>query len=83
LDGWVTPYALKRDDGYCRSAERGVAFPVNATSSLLVLTKEEPYDYKTAFPIGVGDNLDTAEVEKALLELSKVVDFLALQKFGF
>ena len=82
LDGWVTPYALKREERYCQSAERGVAFPVNAHTSVLVLTKEEPYDYKTAFPIGVGDDLDPAEVEKTLVELSKVVDFLALQKFG-
>ncbi|RTZ60349.1 MAG: hypothetical protein DSZ31_02250 [Gammaproteobacteria bacterium] len=82
LDGWTTPYALKGEGKNCQSAERGVAFPVNSSTSVVVLTKKTPYDYKTAFTIKVGDNLDTAEVEKTLVDLSKVVDFLSLQKFG-
>ncbi|HIP98444.1 MAG TPA: hypothetical protein EYH37_03670 [Aquifex aeolicus] len=82
LDGWVTPYALKGEGKNCLSAERGVAFPVNVSSSVVVLTKKTPYDYKTAFGTKIGDNLDTEEVEKTLINLSKVVDFLSLQKFS-
>jgi len=81
LDKWVTPYAIKREieSGRCLSAERGITFDLLKSKALTVLSKEIPFDYKTAYGVEISEDLNLKEVETTLVNLSKVFDFSELQ----
>ncbi len=81
VDKWVTPYAVKRviESNRCLSAERGISFDLLKSKTLLVLHKEVPFDYKTAYGVEISEELDLSEVKQTLADLSKVFDFSDLE----
>jgi len=74
LDREHAPVALKKEieSGRCLNAEKGISYNLLRWKGYLVLDRALRFGHKTAVGVKVSEDLNLKEVEKALLELSKV-----------